>query len=237
MNSRFRTLGWIGLAGLSLLLLSRLVPLSSWASTLEILVADAGPVVGPIFFITAFTIGAVLLLPQMAMVLTCGYLFGPSLGTLVVTLSTFFSVIAPFLLARTVLRKNVERQIANDPRWSAIDRAITQRGGVVVLLLRLNPILPMNLSNYAFGLTGVKLVPYLLASSIGMWPMSFAGVILGSAAKTGVTGHWSFWTVAVLLALVSVTLLARMAGKALAEIAPDNNPPEPLGCPSVPSIQ
>ena len=50
-----------------------------------------------------------------------------------------------FALGRTLARKTVERRIAADRRFAAIDRAVAQNGFKIVFLLRLPPVIPFNL--------------------------------------------------------------------------------------------
>ena len=45
--------------------------------------------------------------------------------------------------------------ITGDSKWRAIDKAISQEGFKVVLLLRLSPLLPFALSNYLYAVTSV----------------------------------------------------------------------------------
>ena len=49
-------------------------------------------------------------------------------------------------------------------------------------LLRLSPVVPFNVLNYAFGVTRVSLRDYVLASWIGMMPGTLMYVYLGSIA-------------------------------------------------------
>ena len=73
----------------------------------------------------------------------------------------------------------------SDPRQPAvcraIDRAVEREGLKIVLLLRLSPIFPFNLLNYALGLTGVRFTDYVIAS-IGMLP--------GKLCSTSIPGRW-----------------------------------------------
>merc|ERR1712096_213919 len=48
--------------------------------------------------------------------------------------------------------------------------ALEQRGFFVVLLLRLNPSMPLTLPSYALGATNVNIVSYTVASALGMLP-------------------------------------------------------------------
>lgn len=52
-----------------------------------------------------------------------------------------------------------------------------------VMLLRLSPLLPLSASNYLYGLTSVKLGPYILGSFLGMLPGTYAFVGTGHVGK------------------------------------------------------
>jgi uncharacterized membrane protein YdjX (TVP38/TMEM64 family) len=86
----------------------------------------------------------------------------------------------------------------------------------------LSPVFPFTLLNYAFGLTRVKLVHYILASWIGMVPGTVMYVYLGSLAqvvgqRTRTAGEWILYGIG-LLATVLVTLfVTRIARRALAK--------------------
>jgi uncharacterized membrane protein YdjX (TVP38/TMEM64 family) len=60
------------------------------------------------------------------------------------------------------------------------DAAVGAQGFRVVLLLRLSPLFPFNLLNYALGLTRVRLRDFVLASLPGMLPGTLLYVYLGS---------------------------------------------------------
>ena len=72
-----------------------------------------------------------------------------------------------YLLREMVLRYLTEQY----PKWSAIDRALEREGWKLVTLLRLSPIAPWNILNYALAVTAMPLGPYALASSlaVGGW--------------------------------------------------------------------
>src|SRR6185437_4428402 len=50
------------------------------------------------------------------------------------------------------------------PQTAILDRAIEKNGFKAVVLLRLQPVLPFNVLNYALGLTSIRLRDYMLAS-------------------------------------------------------------------------
>ena len=87
------------------------------------------------------------------------------------------------MIGRTLLRGWVEQRVARNPKFQAIDRAIGEQGFKIVLLLRLSPVFPFNLLNYALSLTNVSFRDYFLASWIGMLPGTVMYVYVGKAAK------------------------------------------------------
>lgn len=76
----------------------------------------------------------------------------------------------------------------DQPRFRAALRGVGSgsSGAYVVFLLRLSPLVPFNLLNYACGLTPVGLAPYVAASWAGMLPGTFAYVYLGGAGRAAV---------------------------------------------------
>lgn len=67
-----------------------------------------------------------------------------------------------FLIARYFARERILKLVEGNKKFLAIDKAIGENGFRVVTLLRLSPLLPFSLGNYLYGLTSVKLIPYVL---------------------------------------------------------------------------
>jgi uncharacterized membrane protein YdjX (TVP38/TMEM64 family) len=127
-------------------------------------------------------VGILLMLPASLMMMLTGFLFGVGSGFAVVWIATLIASTAAFLIGRTLARPMVERRIAQKVSFQAIDRAIRRRGLFVVLLTRLILILPFPALNYTHGLTDVRLRDYVLGTMIGMVPVIFLFVYLGTLA-------------------------------------------------------
>ena len=109
---------------------------------------------------------------------------------------------------------------AGSAKFQALDRAIGKEGAKIVFLVRLAPVFPFTYINYAFGLTGVKTLPYIVASFFGMIPGTFAYVYLGSAAAGAASGEADTTKKVVqiagaVVALVVTIFVARVAMKAI----------------------
>lgn len=158
----------------------------------------------PLAFLTTHIAVTVLPFPRTAFTLAAGLLFGPMLGiTLAVSASTVSAMIA-LLLVRAA-----GWQLGRLVRHQAVDRLdsrLRERGGVTVMSLRLIPVVPFAPLNYAVGASGVRVLPYALATVAGLFPGTAAVVILGDA----LTGHVSplLFLVSVCIGLIGLTLLA-----------------------------
>src|SRR5262249_16434569 len=149
--------------------------LSEWAKEL----GPWGPVAVAVLYIPA----TVLCIPGTLLTLAGGSAFGIVQGTVAISIGSTLGASAAFLVGRTLLRGWVEQRVSRNAKFQAIDQAIGEQGFKIVLLLRLSPVFPFNLLNYALSLTKVSFRDYFLASWIGMLPGTVMYVYLGSAAK------------------------------------------------------
>ncbi len=165
-----------------------------------------------------------LLIPGSLITLAGGALFGPIEGTLAISLGSTAGACAAFLVGRGVARPWVARQVAASPRFQAIDQAIAAQGFKIVLLLRLSPIFPFNLLNYALALTRVSFRDYLLASWLGMLPGTVMYVYIGSTVRElaavftrqeRTLGEQFFFFAGLALTVVATVYITRLAKRAL----------------------
>jgi uncharacterized membrane protein YdjX (TVP38/TMEM64 family) len=143
-------------------------------------VRSLGPL-GPVAFVLGYAIATVALVPGSLLTLAAGAIFGLGAGIAYVFVAAVLGSTAAFLVARYVARGAVERRLQRQPRFDAVDRAIARDGRRIVFLLRLSPVFPFALLNYALGLTRVRLRDYV-AASVGMLPGTALYVYVGKLA-------------------------------------------------------
>jgi uncharacterized membrane protein YdjX (TVP38/TMEM64 family) len=229
-SRRRRWLGYaaIPIAAALLIAVGLVLPLEELLLALAARVRGTGAQ-GIAIYAGAYVLAALVLLPGSALTLLAGFVWGPIWGTLLVSPVSVLAASLAFLLGRTAFRRRVERRIAGDRRFSAIDRAVAEHGFRIVLLLRLSPIVPYNLINYALGMTRVRFVDYLAASFLGMLPGTLLYVYLGSlvttlselasGGKAFETGAGKLLYALGLIATLTVTvLLTRIARRALSDV-------------------
>ena len=179
----------------------------------------------------------VLLLPGSVFTMGAGWLAGllwpnaPGLavaaGTLVASCGSVAGATAAVLLGRSFFRERIARKTASQPKFQALNAAAAREGLKLVLLVRLSPVFPFNLLNYALGLTQVRIRDYVLGSWIGMLPGTVLFVYLGTSvstltlAVTGAEGGGGWARTALLLLGLLATLalviwVTRLARQTLA---------------------
>ncbi|HEX6065838.1 MAG TPA: TVP38/TMEM64 family protein [Longimicrobiales bacterium] len=185
----------------------------------------------PLLFGAAYVIATVLLVPGSVLTLAAGALFGLWRGTAIVLVAASVGATGAFLIARYLARARVAERVARDARFAGIDRAIGASGLKIVVLLRLSPVVPFNLLNYALGITSVRLRDFLIAC-IAMLPGTLlyvyygrvvgdvAALAAGARADRDVT-YYVLLGVGLLATIVVSALLARIAKRELRRTAPD----------------
>ncbi len=179
-----------------------------------------GPI-APIAFIFVYVLATVLFAPGSALTLGAGAIFGLVAGSIYASIGATLGATAAFLIGRHLARDWIAARIEAKPKFKAIDEAVAREGWKIVGLVRLSPVFPFNLLNYAFGLTRVSLRDYFWASWIGMMPGTVLYVYIGSlgrnlaAGRSRTPAEWTLYAVG-LAATVGVTLIVtRLARRAL----------------------
>ena len=182
---------------------------------------------GPAVFVAGYVVAVVAFVPASLLTLAAGAIFGIPAGTLYVFVAATVGSCLAFLVSRYLARVAVERRIEGNPKFAAIDRAVGREGRRIVFLLRLSPVFPFNLLNYALGLTRVRFVDYAVAA-VGMLPGTLLYVYLGkvagdvaavaggAATERGAAEN-ALLAVGLVATVIVTTLVTRIARRALAE--------------------
>ena len=190
---------------------------------------DSLGVWGPVVFVVGYVVAAVAFVPGSILTLAAGAIFGLGKGVVIVFLAAMLGSAAAFLVARYLARPAIERRLAGNTRFAAIDRAVGAQGRKIVFLLRLSPVFPFNLLNYTLGLTKVRFLDFFIASA-GMLPGTvlyvyygkLAGDVAALAGGSAVAKGPEYYAVLVLglvATIVVTTLVTRIARRALKEVA------------------
>jgi uncharacterized membrane protein YdjX (TVP38/TMEM64 family) len=159
----------------------------------------------PILFLLLYALATVLFVPGSVLTLAGGALFGPIWGTLWNLTGVTLGATAAFVIARYVASDWVAAR--SSERLDRLMRGVEEEGWRFVAFVRLVPLFPFNLVNYAFGLTRIRVREYVLASLVCMTPGALAYTYLGYAGREAASGQAG----AIRKAVLAVTLLAVVA--------------------------
>lgn len=163
----------------------------------------------PLGFVLLDAAATVIFLPGWIFGLAAGVLFGPWWGSLWSLLGATLGATLAFITARYLASAWVAR---HSHGWLKRLVAGVETGGWrFVALVRLVPLFPFNLSNYALGLTRINVAPYVLATLIFQVPGTLAYAYLGYAGRELVAGDHHAISM-VLLAVGALALLALLPG-------------------------
>ena len=196
---------------------------------------------GPAVFVAGYAVATVALVPGWILGVAAGAIFGLLAGTAYVVLGATLGAMGAFVVARGFARGAVERWLARSARFAAVDRAVAGRGVVMVLLLRLSPVVPYNVLNYALGLTGISWRANLVGCA-AMVPGTLLYVASGDVAGRAALAasgadapvehggaYWGLLAAGLAATLVVTVLLARVARRAIREQAAVAGTPKPTG--------
>lgn len=155
------------------------------AVVLENWVKEAGAA-GPVIYILIYAVGTLFFLPGSVLTLTGGALFGPVVGTFVNLTGATLGALGSFLIARYLAHDWVVSKTGG--RIKTLMDGVENEGWRFVAFVRLVPLFPFNILNYALGLTRIKLMHYLVATYVFMLPGAIAYTYLGYVGREAIGG-------------------------------------------------
>lgn len=188
------------------LLIFRFTPVTSWLKpeNLQALKEQSG-VFAPLGFIILYWVGTILCVPGVILTLAAGALFGPFLGTVWTVIGATLGATSAFLIARFIAGDWARAQFQKGDRLGQLIQGIEQDGFWFALSIRLAPIFPFVAANYLLGLTPIRLPSYVLATTVGIIPGTFAYTWLGQSGLEAARGGtpWQLVGALAVLALAS----------------------------------
>ncbi|HMB16412.1 MAG TPA: VTT domain-containing protein [Pelovirga sp.] len=166
----------------------------------------------PLIYMAIYTLTPVLFLPGLPITIVGGILFGPLWGVVYSITSATAGACLAFLVSRYLARDLVKSRLSG-ARWRQLDMQVAAQGWKMVALTRLIPLFPFNLLNYAFGLTGIKLSHYALATFVFMLPGCIAFIVFSSSLLDLFQGNISPTFLFGLLLIAIVSLIPVMYPK------------------------
>ena len=180
---------------------------------------------GPVLFILLYVAAAVTLAPAFFLTVAAGAMFGVWRGSLIVFIGASLGASVVYVLGVPMSRSRLMARLTRDRRVAAVRDAVRGEGAWVMFLLRLSPLVPFNILNYALALSGVRYSDFAIAL-IGMIPAiimyTYYGKVVGDVAAlaAGVAPprgpeYYALLIVGLIAIIVSTTMITRAARRAV----------------------
>jgi uncharacterized membrane protein YdjX (TVP38/TMEM64 family) len=134
----------------------------------------------PLVFFVAHALVTIFPFPRTVFTLSAGLLFGAWLGIVITVAAATVSAVLALYLVRAIGRDVVWQRISS-PTIRRVDERIARRGWLAVGSLRLIAFVPFSVVNYCSGVSSIRLLPYVLATVVGILPGTVGIVVLGDA--------------------------------------------------------
>jgi uncharacterized membrane protein YdjX (TVP38/TMEM64 family) len=180
---------------------------------------------GPVFFILLYVAAAITLAPAFFLTVAAGAMFGVWRGSLIVFVGASLGASAVYVLGLPMSRSRLMARVTRDRRVAAVRDAVRGEGAWVMFLLRLSPLVPFNILNYALALSGVRYRDFAVAL-VGMIPAivmyAYYGKVVGDVAAlaAGVSAprgpeYYALLVLGLVAIILSTTMVTRAARRAI----------------------
>ncbi len=137
-------------------------------------------------------------LPSFLITFANGLLFGVWWGAALSWSSAMLGAALCFFIAR-FLGRTVVVKLLSDSAIATSDRFFLRYGQHAILIARLVPIVSFDAISYAAGLTGMRFIPFAIATGIGQVPATLLYSYLGEHAAGSI--KLLFWAVGIVIAV------------------------------------
>ena len=202
-----------------------------WLAPAVLRLSEVGPW-APVLFILIYIAATLALAPAFFLTVAAGAMFGVWRGSLIVFVGASLGASAVYALVSPLGRSRWMQRMTADSRVAAVRSALVGEGLWVMFLLRLSPLVPFTLLNYALALSGVRYADFV-GALVGMIPAivmyTYYGKIVGDVAAlaAGVSpprgpAYYTLLAVGLIAVVVSTRMISRAARRAV-----ERRPPHP----------
>ncbi|MBF9197603.1 TVP38/TMEM64 family protein [Microvirga terrestris] len=191
-----------------------LLPMDEWLHHFSRWAQGLGTT-GVVIVSIGYVVCTLLLVPGVALTLAVAVAYGWWALT-ICFLGGMTAALISFLVSRYLAREGVKRFLDRHPTMKAVDTVAYEESFKTIVLARLTPVTPFAVENYAFGVTGVRLGSFLLATAIGIVPGTIQNVWIGVIGRTAAEGgagvmNWILLAVGLMATIVLTVWMTRQA--------------------------
>jgi uncharacterized membrane protein YdjX (TVP38/TMEM64 family) len=137
-----------------------------------------------VFVLAVALLNGLALMTTYANSLLAGWTFKFAIGFPSMMIGLASAAMIGYGLAYRIVGHRVENAIAEHPKWEIVRTALigrsTARTIAIITLLRLSPLLPFETTNALLAMCGVRPLPFLIGTVLGIAPRTAAVVFVAS---------------------------------------------------------
>ncbi|MCB1706876.1 MAG: VTT domain-containing protein [Halioglobus sp.] len=198
-------------AVLGLAALWRFTPLHSWLDVERmsgIARAIQDSALTPLLVPAVYVLCGILVVPMTLLIIVTVSVFGPWLGAFYALLGGELSALVTFWIGHLMGKDTVSRIAGR--RVSRISDALSRRGVLVIITLRIVPVAPFSVINVVAGISDIRLRDFAIGNFVGMLPGVVAIAFLADRLVASLRDPSA--TSIVLLLLATVAVIAAIYG-------------------------
>ena len=196
-----------------------------WLATAVLALSDLGEW-APVVFVALYIVAALTLVPaSFLLTVSAGAMFGVWRGSVLVFIGASLGASLVYAIASPLAGSRWMRHVTRDRRVGAVRTAVAGETVHIMFLLRLSPITPYSIVNYALALSGVRFSDFVAALP-GMLPViiisTYYGKVVGDVAALAVgvapprgPEYYVLLLLGLIATIVSTILLTRAVRRAI----------------------
>jgi len=170
----------------------------------------------PVAYLMLRVLTTTIGIPAFILSVVSGAVFGVGWGAFYSVLGAAIGAVGAFAVARYLARDWAQRTFASNQYLRQLDEGLKANAFWYVLSSRLSPLLPFNILNSLYGLTGVGLRDYFFGTFLGVIPNTIAYAWVGQTGQQALSEglSWQLGAALTFLGLLSLGPVVWMRLKA-----------------------
>ena len=196
-----------------------------WLAPAVLRISNLGEWALVVFVVLYIVAGLTLVPASLFLTVSAGAMFGVWRGSIAVFIGASLGAVLVYALVSPLAHSRWMRRVTRDPRVNAVRTAVAGEEVHIMLLLRLSPITPYSIVNYALALSGVRFIDFVVALP-GMIPViimsTYYGKVVGDVAAlaAGVSPprgpeYYVLLVVGLIVTIVSTILITLASRRAI----------------------
>ena len=205
-------------------LIWRFTPLNEWLAVdnlVFVIEAMQHSVLAPLFFLAAFIVAGLVMIPITLLIIATVVFFGAWPGLMYALVGSTACALSAYGIGHRIGRRRLIELTGE--RFNRVSQRIARQGLLTVILVRIVPVAPFTIINLVAGASHIRFRDFFLGTVIGLLPALLAITLLTDRIKATIeTPNVTTITTVIVLALVVIGVGIFLSRFLLAKLKPSS---------------